>query len=208
MLTGIWSSLGNSMAVSMYTIFVLNYLHFTPATFGILVSFGAVGYVAGVVLVRKVVKWLGVGVTLAVAITSCLVQVIQPLALHGFAIPIIAFAEFVVGIGASIYTIPQVVVKQSITPRRLQGRMNANMNTFVWGTMVVGATLGGILGGTIGVVNTIYLGGLISGTSAIWIIFSPVIKLKKYPEEVTEVTSKPLEGHGPDNQKGGSKTQP
>jgi MFS family permease len=191
MLTGVWSSLGNSMAVSMYTIFILNYLHFSPATFGVLVSFGSVGYVVGVVLARKVVKWLGVGVTLAVAITSCLVQVIQPLALHGFAIPIIAIAEFVVGLGAPIYTIPQVVVKQSITPRRLQGRMNANMNTFVWGTMVVGATLGGILGGTIGVVNTIYLGGLISGTSAIWIILSPVIKLKKYPEEATEATTKP-----------------
>ena len=64
--------------------------------------------------------------------------------------------------------------------------MWATMSTLIWGTMVLGATIGGILGETFGIVNTIYLGGLIAGTSGIWIVLSPVIKLKTPPEPAAD----------------------
>jgi MFS family permease len=185
--TGVWSSLGNSMADSMFTVFALNYVLFSPGILGLIGTIRAVGFLVGVLVANRIVKKLGVGVTMALAITTCLIQVVEPFALYGYAFLIFAIVVTIKGFGAPVYTIPQVAVKQSVTPDSMQGRMNATMNTMVWGMMVVGATLGGILGGTIGVANTIYLGGLISGTSWIWVVLSPVIRLRHPPAQVTEV---------------------
>jgi len=52
--------------------------------------------------------------------------------------------------------------------------------------MVVGGTLGGILGSTIGVVNTIYIGAAISGTSGLAVLLSPVVRLRDPPEQASE----------------------
>jgi MFS family permease len=183
---GVWSSLGNSMADSMFTVFALNYVLFSPATLGLIGSIGSVAFLVGVLLAKRIVKFLGVGATMALSITTCLVQLLEPSALYGYAFIIFIVVVCVKSFGAPVYTIPQVAVKQAITPHSMQGRMNATMNTMVWGMMVVGATLGGILGSTIGVVNTIYLGAAISGTSGLAVLLSPVIRLKQPPEQVSE----------------------
>jgi len=52
--------------------------------------------------------------------------------------------------------------------------------------MVVGGTLGGVLGSTIGVVNTIYIGAAISGTSGLAVILSGNFKLRNPPEQVSD----------------------
>ena len=184
--TGVWSSLGNSMADSMIIVFALNYVLFSPGILGLIGTIRSVGFLVGVLVANRIVKKLGVGVTMALAITTCLIQLVEPLALYGYAFLIFTIVVTIKGFGAPVYTIPQVAVKQSVTPNSMQGRMNASMNTMVWGMMVVGATLGGILGSTIGVVNTIILGGLISGTSAVGVLLSPVINLKNPPEQVSD----------------------
>jgi MFS family permease len=183
---GVWSSLGNSMADSMLTVFALDYVLFSPGTFGLIGSIGSVAFLAGVLLAGRIVKAIGVGWTMTLAITTCLIQLLEPLALHGYAFIIFLIVVSVKSFGAPVYTIPQVAVKQAITPHSMLGRMNATMNTMVWGMMVVGGTLGGILGSTIGVVNTIYIGAAISGTAGLAVILSGNVKLKNPPEQVSE----------------------
>ena len=80
-----------------------------------------------------------------------------------------------------VYNINQVSLRQSITPDRVQGRMNATMRTIVWGTIPVGAFVGGILGTAIGVVPTIIIGSVISTLAALWIFVGPVRRLKAQP---------------------------
>jgi hypothetical protein len=79
------------------------------------------------------------------------------------------------------YDILQLSLRQTITPDRLQGRMNATMRTMVWGTIPIGAFLGGVLGSTLGVVETIVLGGLVSVLSVVWIVLGPVLGIKEAP---------------------------
>ena len=45
---------------------------------------------------------------------------------------------------------------------------------------------GGILGDSIGVINTLYIGAAVSGLAAIWILSGPVIRIRDQPEPVTE----------------------
>ena len=57
---------------------------------------------------------------------------------------------FISGITNPVYNVNQVSLRQAITPDRLQGRMNASMRFIVWGTIPLGALLGGGLGEALG----------------------------------------------------------
>ena len=54
------------------------------------------------------------------------------------------------GAGYTTYNINQISLRQAIVPIRLHGRMNASVRFLVWGTMPVGALVGGALGTAIG----------------------------------------------------------
>ena len=56
------------------------------------------------------------------------------------------------------WNINQVSLRQAITPPRMQGRMNATMRFIVWGTIPLGAIIGGVLGDIIGLHATIWVG--------------------------------------------------
>jgi ABC-type transporter Mla maintaining outer membrane lipid asymmetry permease subunit MlaE len=75
------------------------------------------------------------------------------------------FAGLTITIAAlSFFGIPWNVnamsLRQAITPPAMLGRMNATMRFISWGTVPVGAVVGGFLGGIIGLHNTIWLGAL------------------------------------------------
>jgi predicted MFS family arabinose efflux permease len=59
--------------------------------------------------------------------------------------------------------------------------MNATMRTIVWGTIPIGAFLGGVLGSTLGVVETIVVGGFVSLLSVSWIVIGPVFRIREAP---------------------------
>jgi len=62
--------------------------------------------------------------------------------------------------------------------------MNATMRTIVWGTIPVGAFLGGVFGSSLGIIQTILIGGAISTLAALWIVIGPVIRVKEQPAPV------------------------
>jgi hypothetical protein len=65
-----------------------------------------------------------------------------------------------------------------MVPLAMQGRMNATIRTIVWGTMPLGALAGGWLGGTIGIVPTIVVAGGVASLGSLWIVASPVFRLR------------------------------
>ena len=82
-----------------------------------------------------------------------------------------------------IYNVNQVSLRQAITPERMQGRMNATMRFIVWGTMPIGIIVGGILGSTIGLHATIWVGAIGGCFAFVPVLFSPVRSLREIPTE-------------------------
>jgi hypothetical protein len=80
----------------------------------------------------------------------------------------------------------QVSLRQTITPHRLLGRMSASMRFIVWGTIPVGALIGGALGGAIGLRQILVVGAVGSLLPSLWIIFSPVRGLREQPQPIEE----------------------
>ena len=71
---------------------------------------------------------------------------------------LVAAAFTVVICGSVIFNVTSVTFRQRMAPAHLLGRVNATMRFLILGLMPVGALIGGALGSTIGVRNTLWFG--------------------------------------------------
>jgi hypothetical protein len=85
------------------------------------------------------------------------------------------------GYGVVAYNVNQVGLRQAITPDRMLGRMNATMRLIVWGTIPVGALLGGVLGASVGLVPVLWLAAIGGSLAFLPVLLSPVRTLREIP---------------------------
>ena len=179
-------NLGSNMVFgAVFLVFAYRQLQLSAATVGIVFAVGSAGGLVGAFFAAWVARKLGLGPTLGIATAvGGLAILATPVALVLAPVAVLAALGFLGGLTGPIYNISQVSLRQAITPDRVQGRMNATMRTIVWGTIPLGAFIGGILGTSIGLVQTIVLGGIVSVSAALWIFLGPVIRLKEQPAPV------------------------
>lgn len=179
------SNFGNSMGTAVLTVFLVRELDYSPSLLGLVFSLGSIGFLVGSLVAARLTQRFGLGTTIiGGAFFGGFGALLLPLAPHSKAIsvPLVVVSWFITGLAVPIYNIGQVSLRQAITPARLQGRMNASMRFIVWGTMPLGALVGGALGGPLGLRQTIALGALINFSCFLWVLFSPVRGLKEIPE--------------------------
>jgi MFS family permease len=177
------SNFFSNVVYSILILYLVRELLFTPEVLGLAFSVGAVGFLLGALIANRVASRFGVGPTivgsaLAFGPSALLIAVAPP----DVAVPFVAASVFVGGLGGAIYNINQVSLRQAITPERMQGRMNATMRFIVWGTIPIGATVGGFLGGVIGLHETIWLGAIGGTFVFLPVLFSPVRSLERIPD--------------------------
>ena len=180
------TNFGSNMVFgAVFLVFAYRQLHLSAGVVGIVFGIGSVGGLVGAFLAGWVARQLGIGLTLGtMVVVGGLALLATPIALVGAPAVVLAVTGFIEGLTIPIYNINQVSLRQAITPDRVQGRMNATMRTIVWGTIPLGAFIGGILGTSIGLVQTIVIGGIVSVAAALWIFLGPVIRLKEQPAPV------------------------
>ena len=178
------SNLGSSVFFAVYLIFAYRVLHLSPGTIGVIFGAGAVGGLLGALSASWVARRIGLGPTLFVtSVIGGLAAILIPIAQFGLAVPLLLAATLVVSFTNPVYNINQVSLRQAITPDRVQGRMNATVRTIIWGTMPIGAFIGGVIGNTYGLVPAMYVGIAIWIFSGFWILLGP-IRLRVQPEPV------------------------
>jgi MFS family permease len=181
------SNLGGNIVFAVYLIFAYRFLHLSPGTIGLVFAAGAVGGLLGALSASWIAARIGVGPTLFVSITAGgLSLLLVPLAQFGFAVPLLIASFFIGSWVNPVYNINQVSLRQAITPDRVQGRMNATVRTIIWGTIPIGALIGGTIGTVYGVLPAIYIGIAVSLLSGVWILAGP-IRLRVQPQPVGDV---------------------
>jgi len=138
----------------MATIAVLPVYAVTPGpmglsgfTFGLVLAGGAVGSVLGAFAVPHLQIWLGRAGTLRLAVLAAALTCAAPLLTHPI---LVAVALALAGIGEMCWDVITVSLRQRIVPDHLIGRVNAGYRLVGYGTMPIGAALGGVLGQTLG----------------------------------------------------------
>jgi MFS family permease len=180
--TGITNFFG-SVAFAILFLYLVRDLGFTPQVLGLAFSAGSVGLLVGALTANRIGRHLGVGPTIVVStLVSGPSAVLVAIAPHAAALPFVVGFMFLLSCGSAIYNILQVSFRQAVTPPRMQGRMNATMRFIVWGTIPIGSTLGGYLGGTIGLQETIWISAIGGSFAFVPLLFSPLWSLKTMPE--------------------------
>lgn len=184
------SNLFSTMANTLVFLFAIRELKMSEALVGVAFTLSGIGGLVAAASADRISKRLGVGRTillmapLAGPFTALVAAGQQGAEMLNVAL--IAASGFV-GLGSgTIYNINQVSLRQAITPEPMQGRMNATMRWFVWGTIPIGALLGGALGEAIGIRETIALGGVLATFAFLPLLFGPVPKVRTMPTGVDD----------------------
>lgn len=142
---------------SIFVLFALEALHVSKATYGLLFSASAVGSVIGSMLATRVAARLGEARAMLGAVVVNGVGLLVVGTTHS---PIVVGAMGALGGGtALIWNVITVSLRQTLIPDQLLGRVNSVYRFLGWGSMPIGAVLGGLVARAAGLRAPFFLAG-------------------------------------------------
>ncbi|MCR8844950.1 MFS transporter [Paenibacillus sp. SC116] len=189
--TGLFNLFGLTME-SIYILHVTRDLDLSPLMLGLIFSMGGVGALLGAAIAQKVVKRIALGNTLFLMLTTAglfyFLVLISDLLPYAAMVVVLMLVQFVDAATIVIYNINQRSLRAAITPDHMQGRMNASLRFIIFGSIPIGALLGGVIGSAFGTKITIAFGAAGMVIAGLLLLISPVAKLKEIPKQVEEAS--------------------
>jgi len=176
------ANLFNSVMAAVEIPFMVRVLHLKPGGVGLVLALGAVGGVVGGIVAGPLAKWFGSARIIWLSqLVLGIPAFLAPLATPGWGVALYATGLAFYGVVAVVYNVAQVSYRQAITPHVLLGRMNASVRFIVWGTMPLGALLGGLLGTWFGLRAAVWIAVVGSYSAVLWVLFSPLRGMRDVP---------------------------
>lgn len=171
---------------TVFLLYATHRLGMSPSGIGVVFGGGAVGALVGALIAGRLSNRLGIGTTVSIAmVVGCVAPILIPLATGPFPVrfALLTLSFFIGGIGSTVANIQVVSLRQALTPSTMLGRMNASYRFVAWGTVPLGALLGGALGSTIGLRATLFVAAVGVFAAALWIVFSPIRTVRHLPDD-------------------------
>lgn len=175
-LSAMVGTLGSSVGGAVAILFLARELGLNAALIGLLGGVGGGGALASAALAGRIGRRVGVGIA---TISGNFLWVVGGFAtpLAGFTptpLPVLLVGSFVASFGATLFSVSQLSLRQQLTPNAVLGRVTAARRLLVFSLAPLGAAVGGVLGTTIGLRATLFIGGLVGLASVLVVLFSPV----------------------------------
>jgi Na+/melibiose symporter-like transporter len=167
---------------TVFLLYVTRDLGFRPGVLGVIFAMGGISSFLGAMAAGRVTARLGIGPALIASFAMVAVgNGLIPLAADAslVAVALLVAQQFVTDPAWTVMDIGQVSLRQAITPDRWLGRTNASMRVVEFGGMLVGALLGGWLGGAIGLRATLAVAALSSAAAGLPLLLSSVRGLRE-----------------------------
>ncbi|WP_425068440.1 MFS transporter [Reyranella sp.] len=157
-----------------------------PAHMGLAQSTYGAGLILGALVAPATARRLPPFVTLmfgpAISIVAALMFLAAP---SGNGLVLSAGGYFLVGFGPMLWLICQTTVRQLVTPSPLMGRVNATVQTAIYGVRPLGALAGGLVAAHAGMHAALLLIAVAFALSTLVIILSPLARLRVLPAPAT-----------------------
>ncbi|PKQ25221.1 MAG: MFS transporter [Actinobacteria bacterium HGW-Actinobacteria-4] len=180
------ANLFGSLIMTMMPILILRELGFSELLFGLLLTIGSVGAVAGGLTAPAIARRVGEGHAIVVTYIATALAAFGFVAVFfvpdAWAFWVLAVTEFWMGFTILAFNVCQVSVRQKLCPPRLLGRMNASIRFAVWGVSPVGAIASGVLASQIGLEATFWIGAVGALAASAFLVFSPLWRMRAVPE--------------------------
>ncbi|WP_308016094.1 MFS transporter [Nonomuraea aurantiaca] len=177
------TNLSLSAVVSLSVLFLADVVRLPPGLIGVLLMSGAVGGLLGGLTGSRLFGRYGTArmTWLAIAVTSPF-GLLLPMTQADWRVSLFVIASIALSWGAIIYNVGQLTYRQTVTPERMLGRVNATVRFIVWGTMPLGALLGGIVAQHIGVREALWVFMGARLLSFLPLMFSPLPRLRDFSQ--------------------------
>jgi MFS family permease len=179
-------------------VYAVRYLHLSPVKLGVVVAAAAVGGLTGALTATRVTGRVPLGRALAVStILTCAAPMLMliPRGAGPVTMTILVAAQLLFGVSMGIFNVNAVTLRQTVTPNRLLGRMNATYRMVLFGSAPFGTVAGGLLGNAFGLRTAFVISVIAMACPALCIFFLPLYRLTEMPVGPPD---EPAGSHEPD----------
>jgi MFS family permease len=168
---------------TLFVVYAVRVVHLSPFELGVVLAAQAAGALGGAITASRVRAAIGLGRTMVintVFVSVVLLVLLIPRHASVAAVLVFAAAELVYGWNIAVYNVNSITLRQLVTPRQVLARMNAAYRMVLWGVAPVGMSLGGVLGGAVGLRTALVISLALMASPLLW-LFSPVIRKAQMP---------------------------
>jgi predicted MFS family arabinose efflux permease len=185
-LCAIFWNFGFFALLAIWAPLALGPLGLDPAHMGLAQSTYGAGLILGALVAPVTARRLPPLATLifgpAVSILAASLFLTAPSG-NGFALA--AAGYFLVGFGPMLWLICQTTVRQLVTPSPLMGRVNATVQTAIYGVRPLGALAGGFVAAQAGLHAALLMIAAAFALSTLVIVVSPLARMRVLPKSAT-----------------------
>ncbi len=164
------SVLGMQMTAAIFVLFAQDLLHLSDRWYGALIAIGAVGAVGGgLVADRLTQRFSSVFIIYATVVVWSLCMFAE-----GFwpRLWVSAIATVAMAFGTTVWNTVTVSLRQRIVPPALFGRVNSVYRWLVWGSISIGAAIGGVVAREFGLRAPFFFGAGSGAVALLTLFFS------------------------------------
>jgi MFS family permease len=179
-------NLFNFVFHAIFILYATKQLGVAPGTLGIALGVGAVGGILGALVAPRLERAIGIGPSVVVgSVLFPAPLILVPIA-TGSELTLglmLGAAEFFSAVGVMIFDVSAASMLFMRTPDRIRARTAGTFRFVNYGIRPIGALLGGALGTAIGLQATLWIGVLGALLGVVWLVFSPIPRLREAPAE-------------------------
>jgi len=183
-----WNLLFQAL-LAVFFVYLARDLHLSAATVAVVVFVGGLGAVLGVLAMGRVNAWLGLGpgIVFAMCVTSAGgILLATASGSSVWAILVVGFGFMLINASQPLFNVNVISIRQIITPSHLMGRTTAAIRFLVWGTLPIGALVGGVLGEAFGTRPTIIMIGAGYLVPAVMTLISPFRRIRQISDVASD----------------------
>lgn len=168
---------GGQMA--LFAVYLVRVADAPAGLVGFLLASEGIGSLIGAALSPRVVRGLGSARACLVAgVVSVVGALIIPVGHHALACVMFVLGNIVFAGGVVVLSTATRTFRQTATPPDLLSRVMATVRFVSWGAIPFGGLTAGLLGGWLGVRETLFVFGALTALSPIILFFSPVRRMR------------------------------
>ncbi|HEY0519973.1 MAG TPA: MFS transporter [Ilumatobacteraceae bacterium] len=163
------SVLGMQMTAAIFVLFAQDLLHLSDRWYGALIAIGAVGAIGGGLVAERLRKIVG---QLAVIYGTVIVWILCMFA-EGYwpRLWVSAIATVAMAFGTTVWNTVTISLRQRIVPPELFGRVNSVYRWLVWGSVSIGAAIGGVVAREFGLRAPFFVGAGFGAVALVSLFF-------------------------------------
>jgi len=177
-------NLFNYMFSALLVLYVTVHLGVSPGVLGVVLGSAAIGALLGSAVTGRLTRLVGIGPAYIIGLVAFpLPLLLIPLAggPRPVVLGLLVVAEVLSGLGVMILDITAGSLMAALIPHRMRARVSGLFRTVNYGVRPVGALLGGAAGTLVGVRPTLWIAGVGAVLGVLWLLRSPVRRLRTLP---------------------------